>query len=343
MIAPFLTTYGDALLALASATLVGVIVDLLLHRGLHSRFVRAEWAPGIALASALYGLPSLSGALIGAFLAEKHLVMPLAWSTIATDAWQVIFVATGTAFAARVLGRLVGVYTAREDSRLPASTIFVNLTRGTVWVLGGLSILAALGVSITPLITALGIGGLAVGLALQPTLENVISGVQVLASRQIEPGDFIRLETGEEGTVLDVTWRNTAIQKPSNEIVIVPNSVMGRSLVTNFSSIDSEYILTVPLTIDYGSDLELVERIALLTAREVVAEVEGCVTGAEPSVRFAEIALPTVVVNTMIRVTSYPNRIGVRHEYVKRLQRRLAEQGVQAPPVTLGRRDPARS
>ena len=80
-------------------------------------------------------------------------------------------------------------YTEREGSRLPSTSIFVNIARATVWVIGGISVLAALGVSIAPLITALGVGGLAVGLALQPTLENVFSGIQVLASSQIEPGD----------------------------------------------------------------------------------------------------------------------------------------------------------
>lgn len=336
MTGTFWTTYGSAVAAFAAASLVGVVLDQLLYRALHSKFVRAGWAPGITLAAALHGLPTALGVLTGLFLAEKRIQLPRAWESLTTDIWQVLFVAVGTAFAARILGRLVRAYTQREGSRIPASSIFVNLTRGTVWVLGGMSMLAALGVSITPLITALGVGGLAVGLALQPTLENVISGVQVLASRQIEPGDFIRLESGEEGTVLDVTWRNTAVQRLSNEVVIVPNSVIGRSVVTNFSSGGTEYVLGVPLTVDYGSDLELVERIALEVARDVVETVEDCVAEAEPSVRFAGIAPPTVTVNTLIRVTSYPARAAVRHEFIKRLQRRLREENIEAPPVSLG-------
>ena len=336
MTGSFWTTYGSAVAAFAAASLTGVVLDQLLYRALRSRFVRAGWAPGITLAAALHGLPTALGVLIGLYMAERRVALPPSWEAFTSAAWQVVFVAVGTAFAARILGRMVHSYTRRAGSRIPASSIFVNLTRGIVWVLGGLSMLAAVGVSITPLITALGVGGLAVGLALQPTLENLISGVQVLASRQIEPGDFIRLETGEEGTVLDVTWRNTAVQRLSKEIVIVPNSVIGRSIVTNFSSGGTEYVLGVPLTVDYGSDLELVERIALEVAREVVATVEDCVADAEPSVRFAGINPPTVTVNTFIQVTSYPARVAVRHEFIKRLQRRLREENVEAPPVSLG-------
>jgi len=328
-----ISPYLSALVAFAAAALIGLVADLVLHRFLNSRFARNGWAPGITLSNGLRGLPTAAGILAGLWMASRRLPLNVESTVIVVKSLNVLGILVATAFAARILGRLVAVYTQREASRLPSSTIFVNLARGTVWILGGISVLAALGVSIAPLVTALGVGGLAVGLALQPTLENVFSGVQVLASRQIEPGDFIRLETGEEGSVLDVTWRNTTIRRPSNEVVIVPNSVIGRSLITNFSRIDSEFVLTVPLSIAYGSDLEVVEGLALKTAEEVVAEVAGCVPGDEPSVRFADITPPTVIVNTTIRVMSYPERIEVRHQFIKRLQRRLAEAGVEAPPV----------
>jgi hypothetical protein len=84
---------------------------------------------------------------------------------MATTGVRVLAIIVITAFGARILGRLVRAITQHEVSRLPGGSIFVNLTRGTVWVLGAFFLLATLGVSIAPLITALGVGGLAVGLA----------------------------------------------------------------------------------------------------------------------------------------------------------------------------------
>ena len=133
--------------------------------------------------------------------------------------------------------------------------------------------LATVGISVAPLITALGVGGLAVGLALQPTLENVFSGIQLLASKQIQPGDFIRLETGEEGIVLDVTWRNTTVQKLTNDVALVPNSVLARATVTNFTTLDPEFVLLIPVSFASAGDPDQVERIALEVAREVIAEM----------------------------------------------------------------------
>jgi small-conductance mechanosensitive channel len=325
--------FGAAAIIFLAFSAIGFVVDQLLYRVLTSRFARSGWAAGATMAGALHGMPTGAGIVVGAWLAIERAGLHGVMAVKAGNGVRVAAIVVATAFGARLAGRLVRFYTERESTRLPASSIFVNLTRSIVWVLGIASVLAALGVSITPIITALGVGGLAVGLALQPTLENVFSGVQVLASRQIEPGDFIRLDTGEEGAVVDVTWRNTAIQRASGELVIVPNSVIGRSLVTNFSRGTIDWGMSIPVTVAYGADLDTVERIALEVAQNVIATVEGAVATEQPIVRFADLTPPTITFNTVIRVTSYPDRMLVRSEYIKRLHERLAEEGVEAPPA----------
>ena len=326
------TTVTTAGLALG-CVVVGIVVDQLLHRALNSRFAKSGSLPGLTLADALHGLPTAVGVLVAVKLTLSRLDLTGDAAAFADNTVKVLTILVITAFSARIVGRLVRAYTERESTRLPSSSIFVNLARATVWVLGGAAVLAALGISIAPIITALGVAGLAVGLALQPTLENIFSGVQVLASRQIEPGHFIRLETGEEGTVEDVTWRNTTIKRPSGELVIVPNSVIGRSLVTNFSAAECDYGMGILVSVSYGTDLEKVERIALEVAREVIAEADGAVRDAEPVVRFVDLTPPTVTFTTIIRVNSYAERIPARSEFIRRLDRRLSEAGIEAPPV----------
>lgn len=319
----------DALLAFAIAAVIGLVVDQMLFRFLSSRAAATQWAPGRGLAAGLHGMPTAIGVLLGAHLALQRLVLSPALERNAAMAVRIATILTVTAFAARVIGRIVQVYTDREGSRLPSTSIFVNLARALIWVLGGISLLAALGVSIAPLVTALGVGGLAVGLALQPTLENVFSGIQVLASRQIEPGDLIRLETGEEGAVLDVTWRNTTIMTPSNDLIVVPNSIIGRSRITNFSTLSGEHVLIVPIAIAAHGDTALVERCVQEAAEEVSASVEGVVADTPPTVRFAAVTQAGIQVNVGIRVASYPERIPVRHELIKRVQQRFAAEGIE--------------
>ncbi|HSK46501.1 MAG TPA: mechanosensitive ion channel family protein, partial [Coriobacteriia bacterium] len=171
--------------------------------------------------------------------------------------------------------------------------------------------------------------GIAVGLALQPTLENIFSGIQVLASRQIEPGDLIRLETGEEGAVLDVTWRNTTIVTPSNDLIIVPNAIIGRSRITNFSSLSGEHVLVVPFVVSASADTAIVEQCVREIAEQVASTAEGVVAQAEPTVRFAAVTPTGMQVNAGIRVHSYPDRIPVRHEFIKRLLPRLHAEGIE--------------
>ena len=312
---------------------IGWLADQLLFRFMNSRAAATGWATGRYLAAGLHGLPTAGGFLIGAYLALGRLVLPPARMQSAREMLLVATILVLTAFGARILGRLVRGYTEREGSRLPSTSIFVNLARGIVWVIGGISVLAALGVSIAPLVTALGVGGLAVGLALQPTLENVFSGIQVLAAKQIEPGDLIRLETGEEGSIVDVTWRNTTILTPSDDLVIVPNSVLGRAIITNYTTGSCEHVVVVPVTVASSADPAVVEQLAREVATEVVAEVEGAVHESEPAVRFANSGPAGLQINAAIRVRSYPERLPVRHEYLKRLQRRLIAEGIEPPLV----------
>ena len=105
-----------------------------------------------------------------------------------------------------------------------SATIFVNITRIVVLAMGFLVVLQTLGISIAPLLTALGVGGLAVALALQDTLANLFAGVHILASKTVQPGDYIRLSSGEEGYVVDINWRNTVVRQLSNNLVIIPNA-----------------------------------------------------------------------------------------------------------------------
>src|SRR5919109_1055807 len=205
-----------ALFALAGG-LIGLVLQYLIFPG--GRRHRA-WL-GEMLYAALRGPIVVWCAAAGLFLATEVLTIdrPLALGVRHTLFVLVVFSISWS--IARLVGAIVAHLSRPLHGTHESATLLVNLARLVVLTIGILIILETLGVSITPLITALGIGGLAIGLALQDTLANFFAGIQILSSRQLRPGDYVQLASGEEGYVQDVTWRYTTIRQIANNLTIV--------------------------------------------------------------------------------------------------------------------------
>ena len=311
----------------------GVAIDLVRSR-LVARVARSRgWKAAEVSANALSGLPTLLAITLVVAMALERLGLDSRTLQVVLSLLKALVVLIVTAKLAILAGALIRLFTRREDTPISSSSIFVNLGRVVVWTLGLLTMLAALDVSITPLLTALGVAGLAVGLALQPTLENLFSGVQVLASRQVEIGDFVRLQTGEEGWIQDVTWRNTTLRTVSNDLVIAPNAAIGRSLVVNFTSHDEEHSIAIPLGVAYDADLTLADQVVREVALETQREAEHAIRDHEPSVHFTAFTDTRIDMIAVLRTDHYTNRFKVRSYFIKRLHERFAEEGLEIPHV----------
>jgi small-conductance mechanosensitive channel len=174
------------------------------------------------------------------------------------------------------------------------------------------------------------VGGLAVALALQETLANLFAGIHILASRKVQPGDFVSLE-GTEGYVEDVTWRNTTIRSLPNNLVVVPNARLAGATVVNYHRPARELSVLVEVAVAYDSDLERVERLAVEVAREVLADVEGGVGSFEPLVRYHTLGDSGVLFTVILRAREFTDQYLLKHEFVKRLVRCFAEEGIVIP------------
>lgn len=201
----------------------------------------------------------------------------------------------------------------------------------TVFVLGGLVLLRSLGVSIAPLLTALGVGGLAVALALQDTLSNLFAGLQILASKKVVPGDYVQLDSGEEGYVVDINWRNTSLRHLRNNVILVPNARLASATVTNYYKPFPEMSVLVGVGVSYRSDLPHVERITTDVARQTLEEVEGGVPDFEPFIRYGGFGESSIDFNVILRVSEPTAQYLVTHEFVKRLHERFGREGIEIP------------
>lgn len=232
---------------------------------------------------------------------------------------------------ARTIVDLLEAFLSRGEITVPGVSILENIIKITIYIIAFLIILQTLGISITPLLTALGIGGLAVALALQDTLSNFFSGIHIILTKKIRPGDYIKLASGEEGYVEDITWRNTLIRQLPNNLIIIPNSKITSTIITNFNLPQPEISLVLKIGVSYKSDLDKVEKITLEVAQDVQKNVPGAVPDFEPVVRFSEFSDFSINLNVILRVKSFSDQFLVRHEFIKRLQKRYQEENIEIP------------
>ena len=197
-----------------------------------------------------------------------------------------------------------------------------------IYMVGALTALDVLGITITPLIAGLGIAGIAVGLALQPSLSNLFSGMFMVSEGELNEGDFIELDGGPAGFVVDVTWRSTKIRDRFNNLIMIPNTMMMESVLTNYYSQSKVMTLIVPCGVSYESDLEKVERVSLEVANGVRDDLEEAVDDFDPLVRFSDFGESNIEFNVIVQAIDRPGSFVVKHELIKRLRSRFREEGI---------------
>ncbi|MDF5715107.1 MAG: mechanosensitive ion channel family protein, partial [Rhizonema sp. NSF051] len=242
----------------------------------------------------------------------------------------IVFLSSMTLVFARLTAGFVTVYSYRKTEGVSASLIS-NLAKTIVLVLGTLILLETVGVQITPILTTLGVGGIAVGLALQDTLANLFSGFYLIISKQVRTGDYVKVDGEHEGYITDITWRNTTIKELSNNVIVVPNSKLSSAIFTNYHLPIKEITLTIDVGVDYNSELEQVERVTVEVAKEVMQEVSPGLLNNEPFIRFQKFGDFSIDFTVYIRLNEFFDIRIARHIFIKKLHKRYKLEGINIP------------
>jgi small-conductance mechanosensitive channel len=310
---------------------IGSILEGVILVRLNRVAARTTWGGDDIVVNSLRGMFVVWFGLAGVYAATLTLSLTATARTVINDVAIAILVLSLTVLSARIAGDFVKLYERNSGGALPAASIFTNLSRFLVFVIGILIVLESLGISITPILTALGVGGLAVALALQDTLANLFAGLYVLASRQIRPGDYIKLQSGEEGYVTDIAWRSTTVRVLSNNLIIIPNSKLGSTIVTNFDLPAPQMSVLVQVGVSYDSDLDKVERVTMEVGKQVMLEVTGGVPESDPFIRYHTFADFSINFSVILQGRTYVDQYLVTHEFIKRLHKRYGEEGIEIP------------
>lgn len=233
----------------------------------------------------------------------------------------------------RLLGDLVPTYRAEATPELTlASTgLLRTVVRGAVLLVGFLIILGTLGLKIGPLLGALGVGGLAAGLALQPTLTNLFAGFQIAAGKQVRIGHRVRLSTGEEGYVTDISWRTITLRTPTNFLIIIPNLKFADSVVTNVNLPDSRTNIVIPVSVSYESDPRHVESILRDEAKRAITELSQLVKDFDPVVRLQAFGQSSLDFQLIFQVQDFDSQFAIWGELHQRIFERLRREGITIP------------
>lgn len=244
----------------------------------------------------------------------------------------ILWIVSLTIMFSGLAANLIKYYGSGIPGALPVTSLTQNLAQLGVVILGLMVMLNILDISITPILTALGVGGLAVALALQDTLSNLFAGFYIAVARQVRLGDYIKLGSGEEGYVSDISWRSTTIRALANNMIIIPNSKLAQAIVTNYHLPEKRMSLVIPVGVSYDSDPERVERVLNEIGAAGAREIPGLLAEPAPFSRFSPGFGDSALNFSLIcQVAEFVDQYSVQHELRKRIWKRFREEGIEIP------------
>lgn len=254
---------------------------------------------------------------------------------MATNVWLVVVILLVTHVFAKLSDRLINWYlenmaalteTKLDDTLLPTVRRVLPIA---IYAIGLLVAMDSIGVSISPILAGLGIGGLAVALAVQPTLSNFFAGTYVITEGELKEGDFIELDGGPSGYVVDVGWRSTKIRSRYNNLVIIPNSKMAESIVTNYYSPSPAMNVIATCGVTYDVDLGHVENCAREEATRLIEESPYAVKDAVPFIGFSNFGDSNIDFYVFCQAVDRAGTFMLKSELIKRIHARFKEEHIE--------------
>lgn len=307
----------------------GIMVNRIVFGKLQHIVAKAPNSFQALLIKSVQGIPVCWGTVVGIYAAINTVPMNSSLQSFMEKALLVLWLFSLTMVFARISVGVVSTNAQKATGVLPSTSILANIAELIAYSVGLLIIFQSIGVSITPILTALGVGGIAIALALQDTLSNLFSGLHLILSKKLKPGDYIRLSSGEEGYITDINWRDTTLRALYNHmVVVVPNAKIASAIITNYALPVRDVLVVVPVGVSYDSDLEHVEQVSFQIAKHVAQKVKGGVSDFKPIVRFTGFGDSNINLEVIVRVHEYNDQFQVKSELIKQIHLGFRQAGI---------------
>lgn len=330
---------GDQVMALAvfAAVFLGVSIALLIVRKIAFGYL-ARWAGKTdttaddILLEAVKSPTIYWSLAVGLYIALDTSGFPKKYVAYGLSALYILIILSVTLAVANISSNIFLNRIKKSETALPVTGLSRTVIKALIFALGFLIILNGLGISITPILTALGVGGLAVALALQDTLSNLFAGMHILVENSVRVGDYIKLGSGEEGYVTDIGWRTTRVRQLTNNLIIIPNNKLIQSNITNYHLPEKRMALPINIGVSYDSDPDIIEKLLVEEALAAAGEVAGLLKDPPPLVRlipgFGDSSLDFTLT---CQVEEYTDQYLAQHEIRKRVFKRFKKEGIEIP------------
>jgi len=321
---------------------IGVVVGFLFKQVVHSWLVKtakkSKWEGDDVILNAIESQIIFWFFIVSLSLATNEINLENGLGFLTKDLLSkiskffiVLLIASITHASSKLIVGLFNIWSKGQGRGFPSTSMFTNIVRITIYLIGVLIILDRLQISIAPMLTALGVGGLAVSLALKDTLSDVFAGLHILLSKKVQPGDFIHIDSGEMGYVKNITWRNTTILERTNNMIHIPNGKLSSAIIKNYDSNDPSFSVKIPFGVSYDSDLGHVEKVTLEVIDSVQNSLEETNKNYSPLVRVVCFGESSVDMIAYFRGNKYGDHNVIIHKFIKILHQRFKEENIEIP------------
>jgi small-conductance mechanosensitive channel len=328
-----LTPLMFSTIAMAALLIAALVTGFTLSRILRHWTRKLKGRPGELLFTLLESLPFPLLMLGALYLALETFTLPARYERIGTKLLFALLILVMFYFPAKVfilfLRRL-----GRKDSNLERATSPAIFTIQAVFgLLAVVIVLENLGVSLTAVWTTLGVGSVAVALALQDTLGNMFAGLYLLADGPVRPNEYIKLDSGHEGYVVRIGWRSTILRTGSNNLVVIPNSTLSKAVITNYSRPDAHMAITLPVSVAYGVQPQRVENVLTEVAQEALRDgIEGLLPEPSPAVTFTPgFGSSSLDFSLTVFLRQFEDQARVQTALRTRIVERFQKEGIHMP------------
>ena len=339
------STVLDDLFIVACILSVSLIVGIVLNRMLTKKLEEKVEATDSELMEiffrAMKGLPISFCLVTGLYWSVQASTLPTSLDTVFSYVLFTVIVFSLTRVCERTLSGFIRMKFS-SSSDMTQSTLLDTIFRVLIYASGALIVLDYFNISVAPIITAMGVGGMALTFGLKETLENIFSGLQIIVSKQFRVNDYIKLSTGQEGRVTDINWRYITIM-PTTEsnVVVIPNKIIAGTVIMNHSQPRDDIVVVVPIGVGYESDLARVEQVTIEVARELQIKIDGYepqfdengkdTSKFAPFVRYQAFNDSSIDFNTYLHVRNFAKQYILKHEFIKAIKLRFDEEGINIP------------
>ncbi len=319
---------GFSILLLLALTL-GFLLNRLFHR----------WSKNVQnnlgeLILAIAGSLSIPLSILAAvYAALEVLTLPRKYEQIGSKAIFALVVIVTFYFLAKVVILFLSRWSQEEPSLERVAQPASFIVRIVFTLLAAIIIFENLGIHLTAVWTTLGVGSVAVAFALQETLSNVFAGLYLLADRPITPGDYVKLDAGQEGYVVHVGWRSTSIRTLGNNMVVIPNSILAKAIITNYSMPEERMSLDIRVSVAYGTDARHVEKVLVEVAQQAALDGLGGLHEAFPpeAKLVPGFGASSLDFTLGVKVRRFVDQFPVQSELRKRILERFQKEGIEMP------------